>query len=152
MTSTKKSASAMLKHMGGLILNTLLYRPPLPMRTPMSFIRSKASASSAVAGACAKQSGWDQLSLWCLHCAAAVMSECMTIFLNRIIYACMLAGLLMLVEQNSYYTHEAGCMPTLGSQQHIWYNLQKNGTRLHRIANKNSEFKLSVAEDLYTQG
>mmetsp|Transcript_27549 Transcript_27549/g.70159 ORF Transcript_27549/g.70159 Transcript_27549/m.70159 type:complete len:202 (+) Transcript_27549:459-1064(+) len=50
MTSTRKSASAWLKHMGGLMRNTLPWMPPLPMRMPASFMRSMHSASSPLAG------------------------------------------------------------------------------------------------------
>lgn len=41
----RKSASAMLKHMGGLMRNTLPYKPPLPMSTPSCLSRSMTCSS-----------------------------------------------------------------------------------------------------------
>ena len=52
MTSNMKSASCWVMHMGGLILNTLPSKPPLPINRPRSFILSNACSVSSFAGAC----------------------------------------------------------------------------------------------------
>ena len=52
MHSSVNSASAGVQHMGGLMRNTLPYRPPLPRRRPMSLHRSNIWTVSAVAGSC----------------------------------------------------------------------------------------------------
>ena len=51
MVSSRKSASCSVMHIGGLILKTFPNRPPLPIKTPMSFMRSKACRVSSLAGA-----------------------------------------------------------------------------------------------------
>ena len=60
ITSNRKSASCLVMHMGGLILKTLPSRPPLPIKSPMSFMRSKAWMVSSFAGAY-KRTGLSEL-------------------------------------------------------------------------------------------
>ena len=48
--STRKSASSMVRHIGGLILRTLPNSPPLPSSSPRSLQASRISAASVPAG------------------------------------------------------------------------------------------------------